>query len=784
MGTRGRLLLAVAVMPLTSTASLAQDDGTIERIEIAVGDLVFDARAAGPHDGPLVLLLHGFPQTSYAFRHQLRVLGGLGYRAVAPDQRGYSPGARPTRVADYAMARLSEDVAGIATALRAERFHLVGHDWGGAVAWVVASRYPNRVRTLTVLSTPHFVALSSTRSTPGSDQARRSSYLADFAAPGAEASMLENGAARLRSIYGDLPVDAVEEYLGALGAPAALRAALAWYGAAFGPGTGGGTSAAPARPPTPVSVPTTYVWSTADPAFGREAAEATARFVSGPYRFEVLEGVDHWVMERAPEDVSRLIVDRIRPTVETTEESQQRARRALGRAYRALGGEALDGFTALTSSIEGYSTNRGQSRRPAPPYDPTPITGLLAYEKDGRLYTELSFSNVGGTDRSYRRLIDGDEGWNLWTPRRLLTEISPREVQRLLGGSSTNVALVFPHSLVLDALKRPLSLRWLGETEAAGERANLISYAASNGQTVSLAIGTDGLVRTAEWMIYDTRLGPVPRRTEFSDYRPTDGIQVAYTVGFTIGNEETGQWSLDEVELVSSIPANLVARPDIDPPEHPPAFQPHELAPGTFAVRLFTGPGNSYNSLLVELDEGVVVVEPILADAFAGPVSGLARQVTGGKEVRWVVATHHHSDHIGGALGYLRTGATLLTTAHGAQIVREMDTASGGRQTGDGPDVSVVRDKTVLGRGSRRVEILAVPGTDHAEQMLIVYVPHARTVYVADIFAIPETGIMPPSKLTGQFADALASLGLVVETIVPAHGLVGSMADLERALGR
>ncbi|MGH9248466.1 MAG: alpha/beta fold hydrolase, partial [Acidimicrobiales bacterium] len=123
--------------------------------EIAVGPHTFDALADGPEDGELVLLLHGFPQTSAAWRDQVAALAAAGYRAVAPDQRGYSPRARPTELAAYAMPELVGDVIGFADVLGAERFHLVGHDWGGAVAWQVAGRHPERLHTLAAVSTPH-----------------------------------------------------------------------------------------------------------------------------------------------------------------------------------------------------------------------------------------------------------------------------------------------------------------------------------------------------------------------------------------------------------------------------------------------------------------------------------------------------------------------------------------------------------------------------------------------------------------------------------------------------
>src|SRR6478672_12526902 len=126
-----------------------------DRIEIPVGDLVFDATLAGPTDGPLVILLHGFPETSHCWRNQIAALTAAGYRVLAPDQRGYSPRARPEEVGVYDGPHLRADVIAFADHLGAERFHLVGHDWGGAVAWQVAGRHADRLRTLTVLSTPH-----------------------------------------------------------------------------------------------------------------------------------------------------------------------------------------------------------------------------------------------------------------------------------------------------------------------------------------------------------------------------------------------------------------------------------------------------------------------------------------------------------------------------------------------------------------------------------------------------------------------------------------------------
>ncbi len=290
---------------------------TLVKSQIQVGEFVFEALAAGPQDGELVLLLHGFPQTGYAYRHQLPVLAEAGFRAVAPDQRGYSPGARPEGVSNYALSLVVQDVVGIADALGHEQFHLVGHDWGGAAAWVAATQFPQRVLSLTVFSTPHFAAFGVELANPDSDQSKRSAYFSVFGAEGAEDRFLENAAALLRGLYSggqtetgspwSLGADEIKRYIDVLGQPAAMRAALNWYRALNQSRSTASTGAAP-PPPPPIQVPTLYVWSDQDSAFGIDAATATEEYVSGPYQFEILKGIGHWIPEQAADQVNPLLL--------------------------------------------------------------------------------------------------------------------------------------------------------------------------------------------------------------------------------------------------------------------------------------------------------------------------------------------------------------------------------------------------------------------------------------------------------------------------------------------
>jgi pimeloyl-ACP methyl ester carboxylesterase len=276
----------------------------LEELDLAVGGgLTFHARAAGPPDGRLVLLLHGFPQTSRSWEAVMTALADAGCRAVAFDQRGYSPDARPPEVADYVVPHLVGDLLAVADEIGGHRFDLVGHDWGGVVAWATAGEYADRVRTLTVASTPHPLAFAAAlRGDLGGDQPSKSGYADFFRTPEAEGFFLGNDAAALRGMYSALPPAAADEYVRVLSEPGAMTAALNWYRA---------TRFQDLPDPGPITSPTLYVWSTDDMALGREAAEATGGHVAGPYRFEVLEGVSHWVPEEAAADFSRLLLDHL-----------------------------------------------------------------------------------------------------------------------------------------------------------------------------------------------------------------------------------------------------------------------------------------------------------------------------------------------------------------------------------------------------------------------------------------------------------------------------------------
>lgn len=269
---------------------------------VTVAGMTFDVRSTGPDDGEPVILLHGFPETSISWNLVAPRLAGAGLRVLAPDQRGYSPGARPTEVAQYATEVLADDVLALADALGLDSFHLVGHDWGSAVAWCVAARHPQRLRTLTAVSVPHLAAYGAALA-GDPDQQERASYIGLLRQTGkAEEVLLNDGGRRLAAMYGDgVPAEQVAAYVAHLSQPGALTAALNWYRAM--------TSDLSSLPP--VRVATTFVWSDDDMAIGRVPAERCGDFVEADYRFVELPGISHWIPEQAPDALAAAIIARV-----------------------------------------------------------------------------------------------------------------------------------------------------------------------------------------------------------------------------------------------------------------------------------------------------------------------------------------------------------------------------------------------------------------------------------------------------------------------------------------
>lgn len=265
--------------------------------------LSFDVRDTGSGTAGTAVLLHGFPQDSSTWDEVTPRLAQAGLRVLAPDQRGYSPGARPEERSAYAMGQLVADVLAMLDAADVESAHVVGHDWGGVVAWGLAGRHPDRVGSVTSVSTPHPAALQA--ALLRSSQGLRSSYVGWIQLPVLpETVLLAGGGMVLRRVLSSsgLPAPFVDRYVARMREPGALRGALAWYRAL--PVAGGYT-------PGRVKVQATLVAGRRDPAFSSAAVRGTDRFVDGRLRLLELDA-GHWLPETRAADVADAVLHQVR----------------------------------------------------------------------------------------------------------------------------------------------------------------------------------------------------------------------------------------------------------------------------------------------------------------------------------------------------------------------------------------------------------------------------------------------------------------------------------------
>ena len=260
--------------------------------------LTFDVTDSGPKSGTPVVCLHGFPQDSSAYDAVGEALVAQGCRVLVPNQRGYSPGARPASRSAYVVPELVADIIALLDAARLPNAHVVGHDWGGAVAWALAAARPKRVRSLTALSTPHPSAMlwGSVTCT----QALRSSYMAAFQLPILpERVILARDGSLLLALLrrSGLPEEQATRYVDRMREPGVLSSALAWYRALV----------LPSSPLGPVGVPTTFLTGDLDPAFAERSIALTASYVTGEYEHRGLRA-GHWLPETRPAVVAGAVL--------------------------------------------------------------------------------------------------------------------------------------------------------------------------------------------------------------------------------------------------------------------------------------------------------------------------------------------------------------------------------------------------------------------------------------------------------------------------------------------
>lgn len=269
--------------------------------KIKVGSLTFNCLFSGHPSNPLVILLHGFPESSHMWIKLMDELADQGFYCIAPDLRGYSPEACPEGTKNYKLDLLAKDVIDIATSAK-DKFHLIAHDWGAGIGWVVAHEYPETILSFAALSVPHNSAFGKAFRID-KVQKKMSQYMLWILIPSIPEWLIRrNDFARFRELWADLSESEIQHNLSIFKRRKSLTAALNYYRANIGKGKG--------KKIGKITVPVLFIWGNKDFAVSRSAAEFNHSYMSGPYEYLEVDG-GHWLMQTNYSEVSKAILTQL-----------------------------------------------------------------------------------------------------------------------------------------------------------------------------------------------------------------------------------------------------------------------------------------------------------------------------------------------------------------------------------------------------------------------------------------------------------------------------------------
>jgi glyoxylase-like metal-dependent hydrolase (beta-lactamase superfamily II) len=462
------------------------------------------------------------------------------------------------------------------------------------------------------------------------------------------------------------------------------------------------------------------------------------------------------------------------------------ARQALDQAIAAHGGlDAMKAIKDIQRTASGTAFNLGQSLRPGTPYSTRPVTikTVLDFAK-GRSFTEGATTPAGGIRNTNRAVLRGDEGFTVTVLTNLMTPMSPGA----LANSKTALRRD-PATLLLTAAGRAETLRDLGEATFENRKHRVITFADSDGAQIALYLDAQTRrLSKLETLADNAVLGDVVAEIVFSDYRPVNGVQLPHRVVNRTAGEVTQDLQYSEIKANTS-PADSM----FEPPAGAVAGKSLPGAGTVVATKLADGvflvEGSTHNSLAVVQGDAILLIEAPLGEERSQAVIAKLAEVVPGKPVKSVVATHYHYDHSGGLRAFIAAGATIYTTAGNRDFVTKMAATphvikpDALARKPSAPKLEVVSGKKQLGDAAHPVELYDIGPGPHVDEMLVAYLPKEKILFFADVFGIPAYGPIPPGTPANRdFSDKIKKLGIDVQTLAPAHGKVGTMKDVQKAL--
>jgi glyoxylase-like metal-dependent hydrolase (beta-lactamase superfamily II) len=475
-------------------------------------------------------------------------------------------------------------------------------------------------------------------------------------------------------------------------------------------------------------------------------------------------------------------------------DSYARAREVIERGAEALGGlksfQTVDDIRFKSSAL---LPEIGQSASPDAPYYLRPL------QRDG--VVDLLHTRNYQLNRTMY-LGSGARGSSIVTAGKgsFTMDLRSGAVYPLAAAAvasfNRSVLRTFPHLLVQLALARATTLRWLGETEYAGRKQEVVSFTDSDGGLLTLYFDAQTGVLTKTENLADTLLnGLTTAETIFSDYRRVDGVRVPYHVVTRLGNEVTSDMTYTAIAFnthpdttVFEMPQGVELGPEVGGPPQPITVTP--LGKDVYYVNAIeTGGIFFYSALFVTFNDYVLVVEAPLNQYFSQAIIAKIKQTAPGKPIRYLIPTHYHIDHLGGVREYIAEGSTIITTPGNRGFIEKLaavahplfpDRLSRQPRT---LSLETFSGKRVFSDAEHIVELYDVGPTPHVNEMVMAYLPHEKLAFVSDLFLVSYRGRNGPAEpTTVTFYEKVQRLGLEIERIAGGHGRIGTMAELRQAI--
>jgi glyoxylase-like metal-dependent hydrolase (beta-lactamase superfamily II) len=472
-----------------------------------------------------------------------------------------------------------------------------------------------------------------------------------------------------------------------------------------------------------------------------------------------------------------------------TEKSYTQAREVLEAGIKAIGGpESLQAISDVTRELTGVRTDQGQGMEPltpaqsaSPPVTNTYTKGTSVRDlRAGRAMEYRETTIFGGQPLIYRSVVTGSVAFFA----NYVTKNIRQTLPPALPGARAGTFRRYPESLLQTAWNRPETLRWAGLADYEGKPQRVISFADSDGTEVALYFDAHTkLLTKSETLADDPLLGDIAVETIYSDWRAVDKVMLPFRYVDKVGGVMLQDVRVSSTTFNTNPADSLFAMPEgfakIEPT--PPIPVVKKINEDVYAI---LGP---YNSMFVVFKDYVLVVEAGLNNRYSQASIAEIKKIAPDKPIRYLISTHFHFDHLSGVRSYIAEGSTVVTTPSAKTIIEQSarrthlmrpDALS---RAPKAPVIETLSDKRVFEDGAHRVELYKI-SSPHTSEIIIAYLPKEKLLFEGDMLDISEAGLNPAGDDTVDLANKIKQLGLQVEQIIPVHGRMGTIADLQQAV--